>query len=94
MTRYWLKDNIRSLIASIWTIGCLAIFMLVLLKTIKADDKTSYLVLGGIISIVSNINGYYYGASKRMEGELSPNSSTQKTTVETVVTPPIEDKKD
>lgn len=77
----WLKHNITSILAILWSVAAITIFILVLTKDIKSDDKTVYLIIQGAFSIITFILGYYYGASKSRP-EISDNktNSNQQTT--------------
>jgi hypothetical protein len=60
----WLRDNIRSLIALMWTACGISIFIIILFKDIKADDKITFMIINSMVGIMSFILGYYFGASK------------------------------
>jgi len=60
----WLKDNIRSVLAIIWSIWGMVIYLVVLFKDVKSDDKTTFLIVNSVFGITTFILGYYFGASK------------------------------
>lgn len=76
MKEHWLKHNITSILAILWSIAAIVIFILVLTKDIKSDDKTVYLIIQGSFSIITFILGYYYGASKSRP-EITDNPTNQ-----------------
>lgn len=60
----WLKDNIRSVLAILWSIWGMVIYLVVLFKDVKSDDKTTFLIVNSVFGITTFILGYYFGASK------------------------------
>ena len=61
---YWLKENIRSVIAFMWTLCGICIFIIILFKDVKTDDKTTFMIINSMLGIMGFILGYYFGASK------------------------------
>lgn len=80
----WLNHNITSILAIIWSVFAFVILMVVLTKDIKSDDKTVYLIIGGVFGIINFVIGYYYGASKSKPADVSNtnqnNTNNQTTT--------------
>lgn len=60
----WLKDNIRSTIALLWTLCTISVFIIILFKDIKSDDKTTFMIINSLMGIMGFVLGYYFGASK------------------------------
>lgn len=80
----WLNHNITSILAILWSVFAFVILMVVLTKDIKSDDKTVYLIIGGVLGIINFVIGYYYGASKSKPADVSNtnqnNTNNQTTT--------------
>lgn len=84
----WLKENITSLLAILWSVAAISMNVIILTKDIKADDKVTYLLLSNQNSIVLLILGYYYVSSKIISDkqnkaedkpkEVAPADSTQE----------------
>ena len=70
----WLKNNIRSLIALLFTLGVLGIFVLMLFRPIKTADNLSLIIVTSIINIYTFILGYYFGSSKNPTPPLNSQS--------------------
>lgn len=81
----WLRDNITSLLAILWSCFAFIILMVVLTKEIKSDDKTVYLIIGGVFGIINFVIGYYYGASKSKPNELGRNEIINPTSKEETI---------
>lgn len=86
MKQSWLKENTTSILAIMWSVSAIVIFILVLTKDIKSDDKTSYMIVQGMFGTITFILGYYYGASKQRpqdipkeDNSVNINSNNQKT---------------
>lgn len=83
----WLKENITSVLAIMWSVFAFVILMVVLTKEIKSDDKTVYLIIGGVFGIINFVIGYYYGASKSKpsdninKNEIKDPSVTEETII-------------
>lgn len=78
----WLKEHTTSLLAIIWSLSAIVIFILVLTKDIKSDDKTSYMIVQGMFGTITFILGYYYGASKQRPDQTENNKLTTKNKTE------------
>lgn len=85
MKQSWLKENTTSILAIMWSLSAIIIFIIVLTKDIKSDDKTSYMIVQGMFGTITFILGYYYGASKQRadtpkeDNSVNINSNNQKT---------------
>ena len=77
----WLKDNITSLLAILWSAASIVIFFIILTKDIKSDDKLTYLIIANQNSIVLLILGYYYVSSKIMTDRQKKADETEKETI-------------
>ena len=64
MKKTWLKDNIRSIIAILWTLASITIFIILLFKVTKTNDATTSMIITSVVGIINFILGYYYGSSK------------------------------
>ncbi len=86
MKQSWLKENTTSILAIMWSLSAIIIFIVVLTKDIKSDDKTSYMIVQGMFGTITFILGYYYGASKQRadptpkeDNSVQINSNNQNT---------------
>lgn len=77
----WLKDNITSILAIIWSSASIAIYFVILTKDIKADDKMTYLVISNQNAVVLLILGYYYVSSKIMSDKQKKADDSIKETI-------------
>lgn len=77
----WLKDNITSLLAIVWSFASIGVYFIILTKEIKADDKMTFLVISNQNAIVLLILGYYYVSSKlTSDKQKKEEESTKETT--------------
>jgi len=86
MSTGYLRANITSILAMFWSALAGVVFVLVLIGSVKADEKIVYFVLGALVNQVGQVLSYYFGASKTpIPAPLPPNTmqSIQKTTVTT-----------
>lgn len=67
----WLKNNIRSILAVTWSVWAMIVFLVVLEKDVKSDDKTTFLIVNSVFGITTFILGYYFGASKTQSENTS-----------------------
>ncbi len=63
----WLKDNIRSVLAIMWTAAGIVTFFIILFKEVKTNDNTTSMIITSLVGIVNFILGYYFGSSKSNE---------------------------
>ncbi len=75
----YLRTNITSILALFWSLLAGVIFVLVLIGSVRADEKIVYFVLGALVNQASQVLSYYFGASKTPIP--APNSTEIKTTV-------------
>ena len=83
MNSDFLNKNITSILAILWSIFAFVILMVVLTKDIQSDDKTVYLIIGGVFGIINFVIGYYYGASKSKPVDLDKNTTTNQISLTT-----------
>lgn len=77
----WLKDNITSILAIIWSLASIAVYFEILTKDIKADDKMTYVIISNQNAVVLLILGYYYVSSKIMSDRQKKADETNKETL-------------
>jgi hypothetical protein len=70
----WLKENIASVLILWWSVSTVVILIIILTKEVRTDDKTTYLIISMLNSLITFGFGYYYGASKKMA--IGDNSSS------------------
>jgi hypothetical protein len=76
----WLKNNIRSVIAIVWTVASVGIFVILLFKQVKANDTTASMVITSIVGITNFVLGYYFGSSKAQNDNSNANNTTTLST--------------
>ena len=64
MKRSLLKNHITEILALILTISFVAIIVLILMKEVKSDKETTYLIVGNYYGLIMLIAGFHWGASK------------------------------
>lgn len=87
----WLKDNIRSIQSILWSTATIIMLILILTKSIRADEKIQYLILGNLFGLCMSQQGYYFGASK--QPDKPKEESTTFTTTSTTTVPENEESK-
>ena len=60
----WLRENVTSLLALLWSVATIGILYAALFKDIRSDEKLTYVVVTSVVNIVLLILGFYYVSSK------------------------------
>lgn len=76
----WLKENIRSVVAILWTLASITIFFILLFKQITANDTISSMLITSIVGITNFILGYYFGSSKAQNDNANKPTQTNADT--------------
>lgn len=79
----WLKENIRSVIAILWTLEAMAIFIILLFKPTLLNETIASMVITSIVGIVNFVLGYYFGSSKSQNDILKGENKTEVTVTKT-----------
>lgn len=66
----WLQNNIRSLIALIFSIGSLVIFIIMLRYPVKTADNMTLIIVTSICNMEVFVLGYYFGSTKNPATKL------------------------
>jgi hypothetical protein len=74
----WLKDNITSIMAILWTLATVIIIIVILTREVKTDDKTTYLILGSQYGLAMLMAGYYWGSTKSFNEKVKMDSEATK----------------
>ncbi len=89
MKNNWLQHNVSALLAILFTLFSLSIYLLVLVHAISATENLSFLIINSVTNIMMIIIGYYYGSSagskqKQMSlDKISDNTTTISSSVKT-----------
>ena len=95
-----LKDNITSILTLIVVSSVLLLIRMILLKEIRVEKETAFLLIGILSGALSTVLSYYYGTTKsdnerkRVETENKAQEQSVKKTVETTVSPATEVKQE
>jgi len=63
MNNNWLNNNIAPIIAIVYTLFSLTIYLLVLIHVISATENIAFLIINSITNIMMIIVGYFFGSS-------------------------------
>lgn len=78
----WLRDNARSLIAVLFTVGVLTVYILMLRFPVKTDSNVTQNIVTSLTNMQVFILGYYFGSMKESSKKSSDmDESSKKTTL-------------
>lgn len=60
----WLSENIVSLLALVWTVFTILIFVMILFRNVKTTDATTITILSTVSNVELIVLTYYFSSTK------------------------------